>query len=198
MPMKNDLENLTEKFKTLVYKITGKYVAGFPDKADDIIGAAMLGLCEGITQAIKQKKEEANVPGYIYINVHKEIINFLIADKTIRIPRSYIKKMKMEAFEAGQLDNFSVQDLFPKLFSLAKHNYDDWKIASNDALWFEVFDVMNWLELDELERKVVWGKIEGYTYRELAEQLNCSAMWPNLVMKGIREKWQKKEKRERY
>ncbi len=196
--MKNDLENLTKRFEYLVYKITGKYIAGFPNKKDDIIGAALLGLCEGLTQALAQKYEVDNVGGFVYINVHREIIDFLLKDRLIQLPRSFIRKKKMEALDAGTLDDFSVQELFPVLFSIAKNNYDDWKIASDDKRWFNVIDTMDWLELDELERKVVWGKIEGYTYREMAEMFDCSAMWPNLLMKGIKERWRKKEIKDKY
>ena len=186
-----DFKNLIDKFEPLVYKITGKYTAGFPDKKDDIIGSAMLGLCEGINQSVNKKIE--NVAGCIYINVHKEIIDFLIKDRVIQLPRSYIRKMKMLAYEQGKEDEFSVQDLFPKLFSIAAYNWQDWRLATDEYRWFDVLDTMDWLELDDFERRVVWGKMQGYTYRELADILDCSVNWPNLIIKEVRKRWKKKD-----
>lgn len=193
---KTDFEDQVERFTTLVYKICGKYVMGFPNKRDDIRGAAMLGMCEGISQARKKKIE--NVAGCVYINVHREIIDFLLKDRLIQIPRSYIRKMKYLAMEAGELENFKVKDLFPMIFSTAKYEFDDWRIAVDDARWFMVADTMKWLDLSEFEESIVWKRIEGYTYREISEQFDCSAMYPNATIKRIAERWQKKRKNWKY
>ncbi len=194
--MQTDFEIQVERFTTLVYKICGKYVMGFPNKRDDIRGAAMLGMCEGISQARKKKIE--NVAGCVYINVHKEIIDFLLKDRLIQIPRSYIRKMKYLAMETGELESFKVKDLFPMIFSTAKYEFDDWKVATDDARWFLVFDAMKWLDLTEFEQDIVWKRIEGYTYREISEELECSAMWPNAIIKEIQKRWEQKRKSWKY
>jgi len=192
---KEDLKNLSEKFGYIVYNISSKYVRGFPSKSDDIIASANLGMIEGLTQAIRQEKEVEEMGGYVWINVHKEIINFLIADKLVPIPRSYIRKMKIEAMDRGELETFTVQSLFPILFHLAKSVEDDTRVAKNEWNWWGVLDIMDWLKLTDLEKQVCWYKIQGYTYREIAEKMECSAMWPNLVMKEVKKKCEKKKYR---
>jgi len=104
--------------------------------------------------------------------------------------------MKLAAYDEGD-KNFNVKSLFPILFSIAVYDFEDWKVASNDALWFEVLEIMDWLKLTEEERNIVWMRIQDYTLQEIADELGYSRMWPSLVMKDIKKRFMKKNKYER-
>ena len=190
---KEDLRNLPadkiiEGHIAFAMKLAKPFCAGFNYYADDIRGAARLGLCEGVCAAIKADKRDY-IPQYIYLYVRQHILESLASLSLVPIPRSFIKKMRMQAYEKGE--SFSYKELQSIVLSTTGEDFI-YDIGRNDFYWFEIFDIFKFLELTEFESSVVLRRIFKFRLTEIAEEFKCTKQWISLTLKEIGRKYERK------
>ena len=183
-------EDMVEKYERLAYKIARPYMQGFPSIREDLEGAALLGLCSGIDEAIK--KEHPNPGALVVFNVTFEIVKCLQTSYCIiRLPRSLIRKEKLKAYEEGE--EFSIAGLYPKVLPTAEQ-LPDLDLDINKS-WLEIKEQISEIKLTKFEKQVLYCRLSDYTIREIAEDLKCSHVWVVKAMKKVKEKWLKRRKR---
>jgi hypothetical protein len=190
---KDDLQNLSatkiiEGYIDFAYKLAVPFYKSFKNKSSDIKGAALLGLCEGVCAAIKQKKREY-IPNFIYLYVRQHILEELANSALVSIPRSFIRKKRKEAYTKGE--SFSYKELYAIMLSTTGEDFV-YDIGQEDFRWQEILDLFKFLELTEFESQVVLRRVFKYRMREIAEEFECSPNWINLTMKRVKEKWHEK------
>lgn len=184
-----DLQNLPankiiEGYVAFAYRIAKPFYTSFNSKAQDLKGAAILGLCEGVCAAIKQGKR-TYIPQFIYLYVRQCILEELANSSLIPIPRSFIRKKRKEALEEGK--SFSYKELSTIVLTTAGEDFT-YDAGKEDFRWFEIFDLFKFLELTEFESQVILRRMFDFRMREIAEELECSPNWINLTLQGIRKK----------
>ena len=186
-----------EKYHRLAYKIAMPFLRGFPRLYDDIEGAALLGLCEGLNKA--KKRNHPNPGALVILYVKFEIVkclqyNFCI----IRLPRSLVRKERLRAYLCKE--EFSLSKLYPQIFSLSEQSINQ-DVFYNDVKWQELKQQISEISLTELEEKVLIYRLSDYTYQEIADNLtsnnyagkqNYSDAGVIRIMERVKKKWSKK------
>ena len=183
-------DEMIKKYQKLAYKIVMPYVIGFPKIADDLKASAMLGLCEGIKRAIELKHH--NPGAMIVLNVQFEIVKCLQSSYCIiRLPRSLIRKEKLEAYL--KKEEFSIAMLYPKIILLIEQHTDA-RLLYHLTEWQKIKEEISEINFTDLEREVLVYRLSDYTYKEIAEALNYSDVGIIKIMERVRKKWLKQMK----
>jgi len=183
-------KDMVEQYERLAYKIALPFMIGFPALSDDLEGAALLGLCCGIAEAIR--KDHPNPGALVVFNVQFELVKCLQESFcVIRLPRSLLRKEKLLAYERGE--DFSIAKLYPKIFPFGEQSHPD-LIYKLEAKWAEIRQEISEINLTPFEEEVLICRLSDHTFKEIAEDLGCSDVWAVKAMKKVREKWSKRKK----
>ena len=188
----NAREKLIMSHVRLVLQICGGYVARYPEKKDDIVSAAMLGLVEAVDRM--RVHVHNNIGGYVTIRVHSSIHKFLINDYAIRIPQKQIKKLKEEHILPYTInfnskiqedeDNYAYENDADT--SLLPPQYDDHE--------HEISDFLNYLTAQEQE--ILTLRLENHTGRDIAKIIQISPARVSQILCDIGEKFTRFIRRE--
>ena len=169
-------------------KIARYYSKWYPEKSDDITGAAFMGLTQAVTWAGNGRMYDNNIVPYIAKTVTRFIKDFLEADHLIKIPRSAFKEMiqRMEAiqflpiaFPIHQKDNDEENPA---------DEYMNEPAAPTDTNPLELKEFFDRLALTEFEKLVLTQKSEGRTLHEIANATGKSHVWIYKTLENIRDR----------
>jgi len=181
-------ELIIESNITVAKRIAKYYSKWYPDKSDDIRGAAFVGLTQAVTWAYEGRMYDNNIIPYIAKTVDRFIKDFLEKDHLIRIPRSAFREMiqRMEAIQ-----------FLPIAFPLHIRNDDEENSADEEIIEpaapvdtdpLELMEFFDRLALTEFEKIVLTQKSEGRTLHEIAEMTGKSHVWIYKTLENIRER----------
>lgn len=186
----------------LAMSIVAKYVAKHPRRKNDIIGAALAGLTEGVRKAQTALYDD-NITPYLVVLVHRAISDFLEKDHLIPIGRQYIRSRGgYTAFSDAlpferPICHLSLSPMFKDIgdeengeeeFDLSPATRD----TSQDKLIAD--DLLNQLQLTWVEQQVIDLKCEGYNGEAIAKKMGCSRARICQILTGVRERYLRLEK----
>jgi len=155
------------------------YYMKYPNKYFDIISSAYLGLCQAVTWAQK-KLVDNNITPYIIVTIRRFISEYIDDDSLIRIPRSAIRKML-------KLNDDEIEAMFPKTID----NIDVKNQADKPQFYIDVYEVINRLGLTNREKQILKLRVQGFTYREIGDELQIDHAWIARKIYSIRIKAKK-------
>jgi RNA polymerase sigma factor (sigma-70 family) len=178
-----------EKYHRLAYKVAAPFLTGFPKLYEDLKGAAMLGLCEGLNKA--KIKNHPNPGALVVFHVKWELIKCLQTSYCIiRLPRWFIEKEKILAYEREE--PFSIAKLYPQIWQIVEWEIDA-RIFYNEEAWRNLKQQIADVHLTKLEEEVLIFRLSDYTYMEIAKELGYSDAGIIRIMERIRKKWSKQK-----
>ena len=161
--------NVTD-YIDVVTVVTKRYARMFPRKRDDIRSVANLRLVElcndpGITAKPELRK-------YLYISLQRAVMKFLDADKTVKVPKTTIDRMRKAGKAIPMSVSLGATDV-PVL-----HHYE-----------LDTQDLINSFDLEIPERRLLGMLMDGYKAVEIAAIWDCSRAWISILTSRIRVKY---------
>ena len=180
----------------VAYKIAKYYSRWYPNKRDDIVGAAYMGITWAVNRACAGHMYDNNIVPYIAKTVHRFIKEHLERDHLIRIPRDAFRKM---IEEHGEIQ------FVPIAFPLHVANDNDEEnqadedtiepAAREDTDPIDYAEMFDQLALSNFEKQVLHLKSERRTLHEIGEIVGKSHVWVYKTLENIRERADKLRRR---
>jgi len=199
-------DDLIDANLDLANQIAGHFIRMFPKKRNDIISSAMLGLVRGVHNA-PHVMHDNNIRKYLRPRIAGAIHDFLERDFLIRIPRKQWKKMMevedvvdfMErTFRPGvTLQRFGsgVLTSKPIIFSMigrdpeTDEEYHSEIPAPKKYIKRDFDEMLIEMHLTERESMIVWLRLSGYTFAEIAERMKLTKPRIIQIIEGLRSRW---------
>ncbi len=158
----------------LAFSIVNRYISVFPHFVKDLDSAAMLGIVIAVNK-IAQGSMAAhnNVTGYIVINVNYAVRGEIQKSFVIRAPRNKkVVKVTNDLRQGGML----------------RHSQ-----LSNQL--YEIWDTVDSLTEDQLEKQILELRGEGHTDVEVAEFLGLTRSSVTRIRQSLFKKYKRKEEK---
>jgi len=168
----------------MAISLAKRYTNKDSSRYEDVIATALLALVEAVHRA-KTKLTDNNITPYLYSRVRGQVITYICNDHLIRVPpRTYSKMREVKIQPLVKTidlreDEDRPDDGYNQYVELLSVE-DDYEI-----LFMEIIDSLNF---SDRERFILDKLVEGYTQREIAEELNCSFQNVSLIQGRIRER----------
>jgi RNA polymerase sigma factor (sigma-70 family) len=168
--------------------IVAKYAGRYPYIVDDMVGAAMMGICQAVDWA-STRVYDNNIMPYIYQTTERFVRDLIETRFVIQIPRKAFKALyeEQDAFipmvqmvHAVKDDEDNYQDEYDLLTEQSAHTVEEHPIL------FE--ELIESLALSARDRIVVDMLIENYEQQEIAQLLGVSKMMITHIKKQIGDK----------
>ncbi len=158
----------------LAFSIVSRYVNSFPYFVDDLKSAAIMGVVIAVNKIAKNSMDSHdNVTGYIVINVNYVIRREIQNNLAIQSPRN--KKVLLVTSGVS----WNVRTRHSQLSSQL----------------YEIWDSVDSLTEDQLEKQILELRSEGHTDNEVAEFLGLSRSSVTRIRKNLFEKYRRKEEK---
>jgi RNA polymerase sigma factor (sigma-70 family) len=171
----------------LAMAIVGRYYGRTRNSADDLVGAALYGLCQAVEWAPKRLHDH-NITPYIVSTIHRHISDHIEQNHLVRIPRETYKNLR----ETGSvvplpIDKNRDLDIF---IDDEEYEYVDrvTPVHKDDTPQIIIDEIRSSLMLTDFEDKMLDLKLKGFTYREIADRLGSSFQWIDNLFIGLRER----------
>jgi len=170
----------------LANKLARYFARKHPHRADDIAGAAMLGLCKAVNKIREGVLETDKVKTYINNSIRRNIMQFIQQDHLIHIPNWFFAKHADE-------DGFFI----PIMYTIDRRDDDEENQEEGEELTFDVEAPQRgdeelvrefYMKLTNFEKIVLDLRAEGYTLEEIGEQVGKSYVWINKTLNKIKDK----------
>jgi RNA polymerase sigma factor (sigma-70 family) len=178
-----------EKYKRLAHRLAKSYYQKFPGYREDLKSAALEGLAKGIAYIREHPEKEEYAGQIIYLNIRQYLIREIENIPLIQIPRSYIKKRKLECYL--ELRPFKIRDLYPEVFNDPDLSFVS-KVGVEGFYHIKLKEIVEDLKLNDQELDVLDCRLADQTIREVAEELKISKSKAQTILERIRKKWFKK------
>ena len=169
-------EKLILSHMRLALYIAGRYMVNNRRRQDDLISAALYGLTVAVDKS-KHVLKDNNITPYIYVTVEHYVRDFVFKDSLVPIPRETYKKMQA----SGGIGQFTT---YFEMTHLDDTDEENWSYPELIDRLPSVSDDVTNLELDEFKKKihrdddtlvyVLDRLIEGYTYREISDEIGVT------------------------
>lgn len=185
----------------LAAQIVGRYLWKHNHKTDDLVSAAMFGICQAVKWAADGRMYDNRITPYIVQTIHRYIQEYLEHDHIVPIPRKeFSKKMRN-------------QEHAPYYYWLSANidgDEENTEYISNDAwqtyeprvedvgIEIEFNDLCEHMLLSDMERKIIDMRIEDYTLKEIGEKLGTSHQYIEQILHGLKERYLRRERLENH
>ncbi len=158
----------------LAFSIVSRYTDSFPYLVDDLKSAAMMGIIIAVNKIAKNSMAaHDNVTGYIVVNVNYAIRREIQNNLAIQSPRDK---------EVLRVTNSTLYNVGTRHSQLSSQLYEIW-------------DSVDSLTEDQLEKQILELRSEGHTDNEVAEFLGLSRSSVTRIRKNLFEKYRRKEEK---
>lgn len=155
-------DDLIKSHMRLGCMIAGRYVR-IGGNSDEMVSAAMLGVCEAVNKIKKNGLEHENITGYIIHYIHRFCSEVLRKDTVVPMPRGKIARPVLSLLDTGEKDF--------------------------DIIEFE--DTLEKIIETEQESKVITLRRLGYTDKVIAEKLDISQTSVTKIRHKLLKRYQK-------
>lgn len=157
-------EELILEFQPDAMRQTHRYIYNNPSKSEDIVGEANLALVMAVDHWVANRVDD-NLAKVVCLFVSRKINDYVLTDKTVKIPKSVKEKPETVSATVTDADGSYYED-----FTL------DYEQVVEDSpleamLRSETLRSMN---LSYRERTILMMRAEGYTQKEIAEALKIT------------------------
>lgn len=157
----------------LAMEIVGRYlfVLKHDRWVDDLVGAAMEGLCDAVNNASARLRDD-NLTGYIVATIHGRLSRCIDCMPVVRIPRQTRNSRK----KAGKSD-LPPDPQVLQIDTLSKLKHLNWLVpvsVNSDVKILELKEIIDKVAFSETHRKILGLLEQSYTLDEIAEQLDLA------------------------
>lgn len=159
----------------LAMAIVAKYTGRYPYLIDDMVGAAMMGICQAVDWA-PTRLYDNNITPYIYQTVERHIRDLIETRFVINIPRKTFKTLYEEegaflpivqTIHSTKFDEDNPHDDYDLLDEIALKRVEEY------PMFFE--ELLESLALTARERMIIDLLIEDYNQTEIAQLIGVSS-----------------------
>jgi len=170
-------QDLCESYTTFISKIVVRFAKYYPNKADDLMGTALLGLVEVIR---KTDPEHPNPHRYIHCRIIGLLKNFVLEDQTFR------KRRGRKNSETTRTKRFQFQseEEYEYHFGEFREPVPTTTIIGDLIL----HDFLETPTLRKQERKILKYRLEGYNDLEIGQMMGYSQKGVQLLRVGMQSK----------
>jgi len=184
---------ITGNHMRLAMSIVAKYAHRYPYLTDDMVGAAMMGICQAVDWA-PTRLYDNNITPYIYQTCERFIRDLIEKRNVVNMPRETYQKLREEdafvplvqminAIKDDEDNYFDEYDLITEQAA---------RVVEENPILFE--ELVESLALSSRDRMVVNLLVEDYTQTEIAKLLGVSDEMIRLIRRQIGEKLQRRLK----
>jgi RNA polymerase sigma factor (sigma-70 family) len=178
---------ITGNHMRLAMSIVAKYAHRYPYLTDDMVGAAMMGICQAVEWA-PTRLYDNNITPYIYQTCERFIRDLIEKRNVVNMPREMYQKLREEdafvplvqminAIKDDEDNYFDEYDLITEQSA---------RIIDENPILFE--ELIESLALSSRDKMIVNLLVEEYSQTEIAKLIGVSDEMIRLIRKQIGEK----------
>lgn len=171
-------ERLIEGHVGLALSIVGRYVDKQRSRAQDLVGVALLAICQAVNNFPSVAINNQITP-YIVATIHSHVARYSMEDQIVKVPKDIVTKKAAE-YRATGIKNFSEYKEFdPKLYG---------EVILPNGKGDDLREVLAKIQLTSGEKLLIQAKLIGYTEAEIAKHLHISRSKINQRVKLLKQK----------
>lgn len=162
----------------LALGIVGRYMMVIENqtKSDDLVSAAVEGLCEGVNKIRHEGLPHTNLSGFLAEYIHRFISDYLDKFSTVRVPGRTRRRLGTEFHAPATIELNS--SLIDKNLEIRLHDLEE----------IEVRELIDKISENDLDRKIIALRMEGHKDDAIGLQLGVSKTTVYLIRRDIEKR----------